>query len=322
MLKNHRTWKQSFTGLPLLVVLCGTALLAGCASSPPRGQAGQDRYSLFYEGESAANYATAFPVVSPEEAWRNGDAAARGGDYDRALFEYIRGLRLAREPDGEILYKIGGIHHARKNYRLAELAYRWVLQLKPDHAGAGTGLGLVLLQERHYQAARTELEQVVKGAEPASWRAYNALGILADMDGSAGDAERYYRQALNLNPESAKILNNLGYSRYLAGDWEGAGTALQRAVRIKGDYRLAWRNLGLVYARQKKYRLALEALRRTGDEPQAYNDVGFVAMIGGDYRRALTFFDKAMNLSPSYYVTASENANNARRMLDHGSEED
>lgn len=302
-----------------VVFLAFGAFLTGCATAPDRQQT-DDRYDVFYQGESETTYATAFPVVSPQEAWHKGDAAARTGDYDRALFEYIRGLRLAREPDAEALFKIGGIHHTRDDYRLADLAYRWVLELKPDHVGAGTGLGLVLLQNRRYQAAKIQLEKVADSLQ-APWRVHNALGILADMDGAPGEAEKHYQRALVLHPGSAKVLNNLGYSRYLAGDWEGAGSALQKALRINNQYELAWRNLGLVYARQKKYRLALEALRRTGDESEAYNDVGFVAMMEGDYTRAIAFFDKAMRLSPAYYLTAGENANNARRMRDRGGEE-
>lgn len=304
-------------GLRLFSALLMSTILAGCASAPPAKMG--DEFGVFYEGESEATYATAFPVGSPEEAYQNGDAAAQSGDYDRALFEYIRGLRLAEEPSTDTLYKIGSIHHSRENNRLADLAYRWVLGIESDHLGAGTGLGLVLLQGRQYEAAKLQLDAVVAGDERAPWRAYNALGILADMDGNAAQAETYYQEALSGNPGSPLVLNNLGYSRYLAGDWPGAQMALQDALRANGNYELAWRNLGLVHARQKNYAFALEALRRTGEESEAYNDVGFVSMLEGDYTQALSFFDRAMRLSPVYYVTANENATNTKRMLDRSS---
>ncbi|MDC0663759.1 tetratricopeptide repeat protein [Marinobacter sp. SS21] len=300
----------------VLPILLAAGMLAGCASTPSTG--GGDEYGVFYEGESEATYSTAFPVSSPEEAYRNGDSAAQTGDYDRALYEYIRGLRLEEAPPTEVLYKIGSIHHARENYRLASLAYRWALEIEPNHAAAGTGLGVLYLEARQYEAAKAQLEPVVNATEAAPWRAYNALGILADMDGDPVSAEQYYQQALTANPRSPQILNNLGYSRYLVGDWVGARNALQQALNADAGYELAWRNLGLVHAREKNYRSALEALGRTGEESEAYNDVGYVSMMSGDYAQALAFFNKAMHLSPAYYVTASENARNAERMMQRG----
>ncbi|TDX28411.1 tetratricopeptide repeat protein [Modicisalibacter xianhensis] len=294
-------------------ILAGT-LLAGCAGTP-RNDTG-DGYGMFYDGESTATYATAFPVGTPEEAYRNGDMSLRSGDADRALFEYIRGLRLAKEPSPDALYRIGYIHHKRENYRLADLAYRWVLEMAPNHAQAGTGLGEVLLQKRQYKAAEEQLRAVTIAHGQAPWRAYNALGIIADMNGNAEQAEQYYQKALSINPESAVVLNNLGYSRYLFGNWAGANEALQSALQADPSYELAWRNLGLVHARQGDYGYALEALGRNGQPAEALNDVGFVSMMSGDYDQALTFFEEAMRLSPAYYVTASENASNVRRMLE------
>lgn len=300
----------------VLPILLASSLLAGCASTPSTG--GGDEFGVFYEGESEATYATAFPVKSPEEAYRNGDSAAQTGDYDRALYEYIRGLRLEEEPPTEVLYKIGRIHHGRDNARLASLAYRWVLEIEPTHAAAGTDLGILYLEARQYEAAKTQLLPVVEATDSAPWRAYNALGILADMDGDPVMAEQLYQQALAANPGSPRVLNNLGYSRYLVGDWVGARKALELALTTDPSYELAWRNLGLVQAREKNYTAALEALGRTGEESEAYNDVGFVSMMAGDYSQALAFFNQAMRLSPAYYVTASENARNAERMMRRG----
>lgn len=302
---------------PLASTVLLAGVLAGCATTPPDTKG--DEFGVFYEGKSEATYATAFPVGTPEDAYRNGDAAAQSGDYDRALFEYIRGLELAEEPSTDALLKIGNIHYSRENYRLADLAYRWALEISPDHGPAGTGLGLVLLQRRQYEEARNRLSVVVPGPGPISWQAYNALGILADMDGNAVEAEQYYQQALGVNPGSPLIFNNLGYSRYLAGDLLGAQAALQAALRANPSYELAWRNLGLVHARQKNYDSALEAIGRTGAQAEAYNDVGFVSMMSGDYAEALSFFEEAMRLSPAYYVMASENAKNARGLLNRNS---
>ena len=45
----------------------------------------------------------------------------------------------------------------------------------------------------------------------------------------------------------------------------------------------------------------------------AANDVGYIAMISGDYAAAELLFADAIRLSPRYYETANENAAELRR---------
>jgi len=295
----------------LLAVTLSLAL-AGCATTPKSEE--PDLYGMLYEGESTAAYGTASPVESPAEAYRNGDAAARAGDFDRALFEYIRGLRLEEEPAADPLYRIASIHHQRDNQKLADMAYRWALEVDPDHAAAGTGLGIMYLESRRYDEAEARLRAVAR-KEQASWRTHNALGILSDLQGHFDEAARHYARALKIEPANHLVLNNLGYSLYLAGDWEGAREALGKALRSNPGYELAWRNLGLLHARDGDYEEALEAVGRSGTEAEAYNDIGYVSMLQGKYTDAVYFFEQAMRLSPTFYVTASENAKHAERRI-------
>lgn len=285
-------------------------VLAGCATSPRDQEA--DVYGLLYDGESTAAYATAFPVSTPAEAYRNAERAAQEGDLDRALYEYIRGLELEEEPVADPLYRVGAIHHRQGNEELAEMAYRMALDADHAHGAAGTGLGLLQLERRRHREAEAQLYAVADNGN-GSWRTYNALGILADLQEDFDTAARHYNRALEWGSRNPVVLNNLGYSRYLAADWEGARSALQQAVRNAPDYDLAWRNIGLVHAREGNYEDAIEAVRRSGSEAEAYNDIGYVAMMEGRYSEAMTFFREAMRLSPTFYTTASENAEEAER---------
>ena len=72
-------------------------------------------------------------------------------------------------------------------------------------------------------------------------------------------------------------------------------------------------NLGLVYARRGDYPTALATLTRVVGAPMAANDVGYIAMISGDYAAAERLFQDAIRLSPRYYPTANENAAELRR---------
>ncbi|WP_246007558.1 tetratricopeptide repeat protein [Halomonas nitroreducens] len=259
-------------------------------------------------------YSTAFPVASPEEAYRNGDAALRSGDADRALFEYLRGLQMEGRPQADPLYRVGVIHHGRGNTDLAEKAYRWALDVDSRHAGAGTAMGVLMLERRDFEQAELYLTPIA-ARSGAPWQADNALGVIADIRGQHEQARRHYEKALQVNPRIPRVLNNLGYSYYLVGDLDAARLQLRQAVNVNPRYELAWRNLGLVYARQGDYETAIEAVARHGDRAEAYNDIGYISMLEGRFDQAMGFFEEAMRLSPAYYATAGENVESLNQLM-------
>ncbi|UYG05262.1 tetratricopeptide repeat protein [Halomonas sp. LR3S48] len=305
---------KAATGLRTVWAVAALSLaLSGCAATGGAPQEG-DIYGSLNNGGSSVAYGTAFPVGSAEEAYRNGDAALRAGDADRALFEYLRGLRMERRPQADPLYRVGIIHHGRGNHELADTAYRWALDIDPRHPGAGTALGIILIQQRDYEQAEQFLAPIAARRE-APWQAHNALGVIADIRTDHAAAQAHYARALETKPRIPLVLNNQGYSRYLAGDLPGARQALRQAVSANPDYDLAWRNLGLVHAREGDYETAIEAVARGGDRAKAYNDIGYISMLEGRYQDAMGFFDEAMRLSPAYYVTASENARSLDQLI-------
>jgi len=294
---------------PLKYLAWATALvlaLSGCVTAPQKRGGSSSAYDALYDGKSDLAYVTELPVSSAAEAIALGDAAFMERDLDKALFQYIRALKKDGD-NADALYKIGVIHGARGNTLLAEAAYRWALRDEPDHAGALSGLGIILMKQRQYDEANAKLSAAIR-ANPSLPDAHNALGILADMERDYARAQDHYERALAIVKDSPEVINNLGYSRYLSGNEKGAITAFQDALRIDPSYKRAWRNLGLVYAKKGQYDKALDALSKVEDLPKAYNDVGYVAMLGGDLSEAEGFFDEAMRLSPQYYELAGKNA--------------
>lgn len=289
----------------MLLMAVALPWLGGCAQTPTKA-AGGDNYSVLSGGQSDLPYATEFPVGSAAEANAKGDAALSSGDIDRALFEYIRALQKEGD-NADVLYKIGGIHAARNNTQLAELAFRKALAVDPRHAGALTGLGILLTKHRNYAEAERNLSAAVR-QNPRLARAHNALGVLADIDRDYARAQRHYQDALSVAPTAAMLHNNLGYSRYLGGNYTGAIAEFERALELSPNYALAWRNLGLVYTKLARYDEALQAFEKVQDASKAYNDVGYLAMVAGRLDDAETFFDEAMRTSPEYYNLAGENA--------------
>jgi tetratricopeptide (TPR) repeat protein len=59
----------------------------------------------------------------------------------------------------------------------------------------------------------------------------------------------------------------------------------------------------------------LEAFRRGGTEASAFNNLGCIYLGQGKYAEAEAHFEKAIALSPTFYVKASENLRQARAYL-------
>ena len=92
-----------------------------------------------------------------------------------------------------------------------------------------------------------------------------------------------------------------------------------QAVNSDISFDRAWYNIGLIYTRQGKYEDAFDALRNVLDTPQAYNDIGYLSMLDGDYDMAEHYYQKAIKTSPSYYLKAHENIDRLERQRERGS---
>jgi len=56
-----------------------------------------------------------------------------------------------------------------------------------------------------------------------------------------------YDKGLSIDPGNAFILNNKGYSLFLAGKYPEAIESLEKAVILDPKYKSAWKNLGDVF---------------------------------------------------------------------------
>jgi Flp pilus assembly protein TadD len=286
-----RSLKATLTALAI-----GCGVLTGCASAPARS-GGQTT------GEAVTTNADELGAKAAE--------ARAKGDLDLALKLYVQRAEL--DPtDADALFEIGAIYEFRGDAPLAARAYARAVQIEPQHSRALEGLGLRYFAERQLDDARPLLQRAVD-ADNTLWRSHNALGLIADALGRHSEAGGHYAAALALRPGSAAILNNRGYSQYLAGALDAAERDFRAALAAEPGYDKAWQNLGLIFARRRDYAAALAALERVVAEHVAANDVGYIAMLSGDFGTAERLFAEAIRLSPRFYQTANDNAAELRR---------
>ena len=195
---------------------------------------------------------------------------------------------------------------ASGNYAEAVAIYQQLARSSDKKSGDCEKGALSALRIGNIEDARPLVACAVASPK-ASWRAWNARGVLADRTGDWSIADQSYEQAHRLSPDEAAILNNEGWSKLLRGDWRSAVGLFEQAAALDRTSKRIANNLDLA-----KSALAGELPSRQGDESDAnwavsLNDAGVAAELLGDRQRAIAAFTQALEASPTWYERASNN---------------
>ena len=184
--------------------------------------------------------------------------------------------------------------------------YEQLLAKAPADTMLAEHAGIAALRVGDLERARRWLERAT-GSPSASWRAWNARGALADLQGDRTAADAAYDKAARIAPDRAEVINNQGWSLLLRGNWREALARFERAAeRDPKSTRIA-NNLELARAA-----LASDLPQRRDGESDAdwagrLNDAGIAAQVLGDRQRAVAAFTQALEASGRWYDRAANN---------------
>ncbi|MCQ1058874.1 tetratricopeptide repeat protein [Photobacterium sp. DNB23_23_1] len=323
----------------IIIFSIASSLLVGCSSNNTASTNDSvDFNHELYEGKSTLGLTGDFPPENAKEALLRGDQAYLANDSDLALYEYIRALSFpSQEYADQAFYKIGYIHQQRGNFELAKLAYTRAALIAEDNIQYAASVGIVELKLGEQDNAKKQLLRAIKMDQQrqgkSDWdsekdlfsqrllidsnsplSAYIGLGIISDLDAKHKPAQQIYLTALSVNNRSEKALTNLGYSYYLDGNLKQSEIINRRTTTLYPNNKRAWSNLGLTYIKSKQYEDALDALSNVMPREKALNDIGYFAMLEGDYESAINYLERAVNTSPTFYAKAQENLKRAQKL--------
>jgi tetratricopeptide (TPR) repeat protein len=243
-------------------------------------------------------------VTSAEDAVLNAEKAEQNGKTDLAQLYYIKAYDL--EPNNvQVLQKMADLYIRLKKYDLAEVSLKLILKQQPDDLKVAEQYGLLLIKLISYPEAEEYLTRVV--AKQQSWRAYNGLGIIANLQGDPLKAEGFFKKADGILPNSPELLNNIGFALYSADKLGEAEPFYIRALEIDPNFKRAIYNYALLLARLKEYNRAYVAFAKVTSSAEANNNTGYIAMMNGDYVEANNYLQEAIKSSPRFYIKANDN---------------
>ena len=257
------------------------------------------------------------PAVRPSAESQESILSAAEADIDARRFQ------LAQQ-------RLGGLNAetaatARARYAMAEVllgldmpkeALKEFESVQTDEtfrARAWQGMGQALLTMGSTTAAISQLNSALE-ADPSLWRSWAALGRAYDSEKRWSEAAAAYEKGLAASPNPALIVNNIGMSLLLQKQYAEAAAQFEKAMAQDPTLEAAKSNLRIALAWQGLYDQALAGLQQ-GERPDALNNVGYVAMLRGDYKDAQRFFSQALESSPTYHSAAAMNLEALRTLV-------
>ena len=272
--------------------MIGSALIAlgvAAATPPPPASPPQSAPKPAASAVSLNEAAHAIRVGRLEQArlmiGRAIGAGASGPPVDRLLAE----LAFASGKNDEALVR-----------------YRQLIAANPNDSILAERAGITALKLGDLAAAASYIERATKGPAP-SWRAWNARGVVADLQRDFAAADAAYAEAARMAPSEAEIINNRGWSQLLRGDWaQAAGLFGQAVAADRNSTRMA-NNLELARAAMASDLPQRKPGESDGSWAARLNDAGMAAQIMGDRQRAIAAFTQALDASGVWYARAANN---------------
>ena len=147
----------------------------------------------------------------------------------------------------------------------------------------------------------------------ASWRAWNARGVICDYKGDWKGADEAFATAAKMKPDEAAILNNQGWSMILRGKWAQALGPLEQAAILDPKASRIRNNLELARAALANRLPERNPGETDSDFAARLNDAGVAAEQRGDRARAIAAFSQALAANDSWYARAANNLEKVER---------
>jgi predicted O-linked N-acetylglucosamine transferase (SPINDLY family) len=244
-------------------------------------------------------------------------------------FEYaMQQHRAGRLAEAEVVYRqILAVqpNHADARHLLGVIAHQvgrdeaavecisQALQLSPVNASAHSNLGEALRGLRRFDEAMASYRRAIE-LEPRCADFYHNLGVALAETERFEEAIAAFRRALELQPEQVENLGNLGSALADNGQLDEAIAELRKAIALQPNHAESHYKLGVVLSDRHQLDEAAEACRRAlALQPgyaEAHNQMGNLLLERGQVEEATNEYRQACALKPGY-ASAHNNLGNA-----------
>lgn len=252
-------------------------------------------------------------ALPPERLEAMAQVALQSGDYEASLINFLEILKDNPERY-DLHYKVGVLFLLNGQLEAARNELALVLVHRPDMLQAHEALGMVHLQEKKYPQALEEFQSVL-AQDPRHVEARHLLGITFLEMGQPAKAIVELKRVVAVDRRHLPSYIALGQAYNEMKDYRQAISSLKQGIGLNPKNQKLNHQLGMALAGEKRYNEALEAFMKSGDEAQAYNNIGVHYFVAGQYEEAAKCFQRAIELRPVFYSEAKTNLQRALEKL-------
>ena len=198
-----------------------------------------------------------------------GEAYMQQGNYTASLKELLKAEKLYSK-DHFLHNDLGLAYMAKERYDKAEFHFKKAIDIRSEYAPAKNNLGTVYMARLEWDAAIEQFKTVVGDILYATPHfPLTNLGIAYYNKNDYTNAERYYLDALDLEPNFILALRGLSRTYIAMNKLPQTVAILEKAVKI------------------------------TPQSADLYLDLGNAYHMSGDTQKALSAYQKVTSLSPN-----------------------
>jgi protein O-GlcNAc transferase len=194
-------------------------------------------------------------------------------------------------------------YHQAGRLQMAEVIYRKILVINPNHSDALNLLGIIAHQTGRYEIAIDLMSKAIRNNPQVPFY-YNNIGGVFTSQGWPEEAVVHYRKAIQLKPDYAEAYYNLGNIFKDLGKTGEAISHYQKAIELKPDYAFAYNNMGIILHNMGRLEEAIDhyhmAIRLQSDYAEAYYNSGIAFREKLEVEKAVSACQKAIQLKPDY----------------------
>ena len=172
----------------------------------------------------------------------------------------LREAALQKPPTAELQMAVGRWFAGLGKTADARAAFEAAKTVRPGYAPAELALASLDQREHNWDAARSRLSSVAKG-QPRNSLAWLALANLEYEAGNKRAAQDYYQKVAELDRKNVIALNNYAYLR-AESDPDEALKQAERALELAPDSASVLDTIGWIYHRKGLYEQAVTYLER------------------------------------------------------------
>ncbi|MBD2503250.1 tetratricopeptide repeat protein [Anabaena azotica] len=201
----------------------------------------------------------------------------------------------------ELLFELGNLYTAARDYDKAIASYDQAIKFKPDDHEAWNNRGIVLRNLGRNEEAISSYDQAIK-IQPDFHPAWNNRGNALYNLGRYEEAIASYDQAIKFKPDDHEAWYNRGIVLGNLGQYEQAIASYDQAIKFKPDYHQAWYNRGIALDDLGRYEEAIasydQAIKFKPDFHEAWYNKARCYALQGNSEKAIESLQTAININP------------------------